>query len=117
RARETGSLPLAADLVALLSERDLLRGSEGARDADIRGRIEALRGEGESGGIDRGALQRARRSARELLRHLGVAADSRARGGAVTGAATISQRSITAGAGGAASSLRSGGSVGGLLAL
>lgn len=93
RARETGSLPLAADLAALLSERDLLRGSEGARDADIRGRIEALRGEGESGGIDRGALQRARRGARELLRQLG------------------------AGAGSAASSLRSGGSVGGLLAL
>ncbi|HEX8757231.1 MAG TPA: ATP-dependent helicase HrpB [Steroidobacteraceae bacterium] len=108
RARETESLPLAADLTALLSERDLLRGSEGARDADIRGRIEALRGEGESGGIDRGALQRARRSARELLRHLGVAADSRARGGAVRGAAAISP---------GASSLRSGGSVGGLLAL
>ncbi|MGB6488756.1 MAG: ATP-dependent helicase HrpB, partial [Steroidobacteraceae bacterium] len=56
RARRTGSLALAADLAALLSERDLLRGTAAARDADIRGRIEALRGESESGGMDRAAL-------------------------------------------------------------
>ena len=79
RARETGSLPLAADLAALLSERDLLRGTVGARDADIRGRIEALRGESDSGGVDRAALQRARRGAREHLRQLGTPADSHAR--------------------------------------
>jgi len=89
RAKETGSLPLAADLSALLSERDLLRGTAGARDADIRGRTEALRGEGEPGGIDRAALQRARRGARELLRQLGVPADSNMsdspRGGSVGG--------------------------------
>ena len=89
RARETGSLPLAADLAALLSERDLLRGTAGARDADIRGRIEALRGESEAGGIDRAALQRARRGARELQRQLGTAAAStaagQARGGSVGG--------------------------------
>jgi ATP-dependent helicase HrpB len=94
RARETGSLPLAADLAALLSERDLLRGTVGARDADIRGRIEALHGAGESGAIDRAALQRARRGARDLLRQLGAAPDS-------------------GGAGGSSG----GGSVGGLLAL
>ncbi len=80
RARETGSLPLAAELAALLSERDLLRGTAGARDADIRGRIEALRGEGErqdpSGGIDRAALHMARRNARDLLRQLGTATHS-----------------------------------------
>ena len=76
RARRTGSLPLAADLAALLSERDLLRGTAAARDADIRGRIEALRGESESGGMDRAALHRARRSARDLLRQLGAAPDS-----------------------------------------
>jgi ATP-dependent helicase HrpB len=90
RAKETGSLPLAADLAALLSERDLLRGTTGARDADIRGRIEALRGQGgEPGGIDRAALQRARRGARELLRQLRAPADSSvaesARGGSVGG--------------------------------
>jgi len=70
RAREMDSLTLAADLAALLSERDLLRGTAGARDADIRGRVEALRGESASGGIDRAALQRARHGARELLRQL-----------------------------------------------
>src|SRR6185437_1007976 len=89
RARQTGALPLAADLAALLSERDLLRGTEGARDADIRGRIEALRGESESGGIDRAALQRARRAARELLRQLGTQATAiagrPARGGSAGG--------------------------------
>jgi ATP-dependent helicase HrpB len=93
RARQTGSLPLAADLAALLSERDLLRGTAGARDADIRGRLEALRGESETGAMDRAGLHRARRGARDLLRQLGGAADS--------------------GRGGAGSS----GSVGGLLAL
>jgi ATP-dependent RNA helicase HrpB len=74
RARALGSLPLAADLAALLSERDLLRGTAGARDADMRGPIEALRGESAAEGIDRAALQRARRGARELLRQLGAAA-------------------------------------------
>ncbi len=78
RARQAGSLPLAADLAALLSERDLLRGTAGARDADVRGRIEALRGESDLGGIDRPALQRARRAARELLRQLSAPADSHA---------------------------------------
>jgi len=89
RAREMRSLPLAADLAALLSERDLLRGAAGARDADIRARVEALRGEGEPAGIDRAALQKARRGARELLRQLGTAADSaaddRVLGGSVGG--------------------------------
>lgn len=78
RAQETGSLPLAADLAALLSERDLLRGATGARDADIRRRIDALRGASGSGGVDHAALQRARRGARELLRQLGAPADSHA---------------------------------------
>ncbi len=76
RARERGSLPLAADLAALLSERDLLRGGSGARDADIRGRIEALRGESESAAIDRATLQRARRAARDLLRQLAAGSDA-----------------------------------------
>jgi ATP-dependent helicase HrpB len=76
RARKTGSLTLAADLAALLSERDLLRGTTGARDADVRARIEALRGEGETFSMDRAAVQRARRGARDLLRQLGADADS-----------------------------------------
>jgi ATP-dependent helicase HrpB len=78
RAREIGCLPLAANIAALLSERDLLRGTAGARDADIRGRIEALQGEGQSGEIDRSALQRVRRGAQDLLRQLGAPAHSTA---------------------------------------
>jgi ATP-dependent helicase HrpB len=71
RARELRCLPLAVDLAALLSERDLLRGAAGVRDADLRGRVDALRNDGERGGIDRSALERARRSARDLQRQLG----------------------------------------------
>jgi ATP-dependent helicase HrpB len=65
-----GRLALAADLAALLSERDLLRGAGGARDADIRTRIEIMRGEGNPAGIDRFGLQRARRAARDLVRQV-----------------------------------------------
>ena len=71
RAKERAALALAADLTALLSERDLLRASAGVRDADVRERIDALRGESEPGGIDRAALHRARRFAGDLLRQLG----------------------------------------------
>jgi ATP-dependent helicase HrpB len=71
RARVMKRLALAADLAALLSERDLLRG---ALDADIRTRIELMRGEspgpGISAGVDRFGLQRARRTARELTRQV-----------------------------------------------
>jgi ATP-dependent helicase HrpB len=68
RARGMGRLPLAADLAALLGERDLLRGASGARDADIRTRIEVMRGEGSPPGMDRFGLQRARRAAKDLQR-------------------------------------------------
>jgi ATP-dependent helicase HrpB len=68
RARGMGRLQLAADLAALLGERDLLRGASGARDADIRTRIEVMRGEGSPPGIDRFGLQRARRAAKDLQR-------------------------------------------------
>ena len=68
RARSMGRLALAADLAALLAERDLLRGAGSVRDADIRARIEVMRGE--APGADRFGLQRARRSARDLLRQV-----------------------------------------------
>jgi ATP-dependent helicase HrpB len=68
KARAMGRSPLAADLAALLGERDLLRGASGARDADIRTRIEVMRGEGNPPGVDRFGLQRARRAAKDLLR-------------------------------------------------
>jgi ATP-dependent helicase HrpB len=80
RARAMGRLALAADLAALLSERDLLRGPSGpgaGRDADIRTRIEIMRGEtrqthgpGNLASVDRFGLQRARRVARELMRQV-----------------------------------------------
>ncbi|HEY0766846.1 MAG TPA: ATP-dependent helicase HrpB [Steroidobacteraceae bacterium] len=76
RARALGQLPLAAQLAALLSERDLLRGSAATRDADIRARLEILRAEDGTSALDRAALQRARRVARDLERqaHTGGAA-------------------------------------------
>jgi len=68
RSRALGALPLAAQLAALLGERDLLRGAA-AHDADVRSRLELLRGES-SAALERGALQRTRRAARELERQL-----------------------------------------------
>ncbi|HTB66686.1 MAG TPA: ATP-dependent helicase HrpB [Steroidobacteraceae bacterium] len=67
-ARPLGCVPLAADLAALLSERDLLRAAGAAGDADIRSRLSVLHGQSEPAGVERGALQRARRLARDLLR-------------------------------------------------
>jgi ATP-dependent helicase HrpB len=67
RASDLGCLPVAADLAALLSERDLLRAAGGSRDTDIRSRLELVRGEGFAQGVDRAGLQRARRTAKELV--------------------------------------------------
>ena len=64
RGRGLGRAHLAARLAALLSERDLLRGASGPRDADIRTRL-ALMSEGTGG-----ALHRVRRFAQELERQL-----------------------------------------------
>jgi ATP-dependent helicase HrpB len=63
--------PLACEVAALLSERDILRSE---RDADLRLRVEALRAPGGSG-IDRGGAQRARETARQLRRQLRLAAE------------------------------------------
>lgn len=68
RARSLGELALATQLAALLTERDLLRGSAAATDADIRTRLEILRAEGGAPVTDRPALQRVRRAARDLQR-------------------------------------------------
>jgi len=58
--------PRAAELAALLSERDLLRGQ---RDPDLRSRLELL--QQRPGSIDAGALQRLRRNAAQLARTAG----------------------------------------------
>jgi len=65
---------IAADLAALLGERDLLRGQPGAGDADLRLRLALLRGERDGGaGADPGALRRVREQARAYRRQLGIA--------------------------------------------
>lgn len=69
RARELGSGSLAAELAALLSDRDLLRAGGGReRDSDIRTRLDVLRRGG--AGLDRGALDRIRRSQRAFEQQL-----------------------------------------------
>ncbi len=85
RARAIGRSALAADLAAMLGEHDLLRGTSGLRDADIRTRIDIIRGEGSPAGVDRFGLQRARQVARELLRQL-TAVSTRAGGASNYGA-------------------------------
>jgi ATP-dependent helicase HrpB len=72
-AQRMGSARLAAELAALLGERDLLRFHlPQARDVDLRLRIDALRGHALPADVevDRGAQQRARRGADLLLRQL-----------------------------------------------
>ena len=44
KSRGLGAAHLACDLAAILSERDILRGAPGARDADLRLRVAVLRG-------------------------------------------------------------------------
>jgi ATP-dependent helicase HrpB len=70
RARDLDSLPMAADFAALLSERDLLRGAPGSRDADVRSRLDVFRSERAPPGVDWGAFQRAKKMARDLQRRL-----------------------------------------------
>jgi ATP-dependent helicase HrpB len=45
KAQDLGAPRLACDLAAILSERDILRASAGARDADLRLRVAVLRGD------------------------------------------------------------------------
>jgi ATP-dependent RNA helicase HrpB len=60
---------LAAELAALLSDRDLLRAGAGQpRDSDIRTRLELLH---RPGAVDRGTLERVRNAQRTFLRLLG----------------------------------------------
>jgi ATP-dependent helicase HrpB len=70
RAQELGAVPLAAQLAALLSERDLLRGTGQAHDADVRTRLEIMSGDERRQGALRSSLQRVRRAARELEQSL-----------------------------------------------
>jgi ATP-dependent helicase HrpB len=68
RARDLGRAALAADLVGLLSERDLFRYAGRLPDVDLRLRVEAIRGARDlshrGARLDRGALHRARHEAK-----------------------------------------------------
>src|SRR5581483_1538306 len=75
--RALGLGPTAAALAAALTERDLVKARPGARDADLRLRLELLDDAAETArhlpaglAVDRGALQRARQSARQWQRQL-----------------------------------------------
>jgi ATP-dependent helicase HrpB len=71
RSQDLGAVQLAANLAALLSERDLMRGGPNMRDADVRSRLELLGGAASSSsGIDHGAVQRVKRGAQDLLRSI-----------------------------------------------
>jgi ATP-dependent helicase HrpB len=65
-ARARGAVPLAAELAALLSERDLMSRSGSARDPDLRTRLEILRREPGAQSAERGALQRVQRNAAQF---------------------------------------------------
>ena len=69
--RDRGLGALACALASLIGERDPLRGAIGvSRPSDIRGRVEALRGDDDARGFDRGGLAHARKLARDLRRQL-----------------------------------------------
>ncbi len=77
RARDMGQGALAADLAALISERDILRG-DAARSCDISDRVEIMhrmRAGNRSGGADVAACDRAERVAREFRRLMGADSD------------------------------------------
>lgn len=87
RARALGATALAADMAALLGERDLLRGMD--RDADLRTRLEVLQGRGAHRDIDRGMLERVRRAAQQLRAQAGA---GRGAGVATESGATLDSR-------------------------
>ena len=76
RAAEMGLGGLACELAALLGNRDLFRGREGAPpDADLRLRVEALRGgrvPAAAWTVDRDAVRRVGEEARQLARGLRI---------------------------------------------
>ena len=78
RAGALGQTQLAVELAALLSERDPMRAAPGARDPDIRHRIDVLHGAPPPAGmdLDRSAVQRIRQSVERLQRQLARAGNA-----------------------------------------
>ncbi len=77
RGAELGHARAAADLAAVLSERDLLRGSGGPPPPDARLRLDALAGKNVPGPPpSRGAVHRAKQLAHDLLRRVDGSRDA-----------------------------------------
>jgi ATP-dependent helicase HrpB len=74
RAKTIGAGALACEVAAILSDRDLLRGTA-ARDSDLQLRVEALRDKAKGHEIDRGALYLAQQAAVQWQHQLQVKAD------------------------------------------
>jgi ATP-dependent helicase HrpB len=74
RAKEMGCGGLACELAALMGGRDVLRAGPDGADADLRLRVEAMRGGAIPPGsvADRDGLRRVAAEARQLARELGV---------------------------------------------
>jgi len=70
RAEERGLGDLACDIAAILGERDLLKGRES--DADLRHRVQLLRGDASDRALDRNQRSRVKQSALDWRRQLGV---------------------------------------------
>ena len=73
RGQALGLGALAAELAALMEERDLLPAAA-SPDCDLRTRLELLRRSGIPAGVQRGTLHRVRQSAERYRRQLGAAA-------------------------------------------
>jgi ATP-dependent RNA helicase HrpB len=74
KAGSPQSTTLACDIAALLSERDILRGPSGWRNADLRLRLDVLHGQPDhaaGAAVDRGACQRVKRMAELWRQQLG----------------------------------------------
>ncbi len=70
--KASGHGGLACDIAALLDERDVLGGRG---DCDLRSRLAALHGDG-GGKVQRGALDRVRRAAKDLRRRMKISRDA-----------------------------------------
>ena len=92
-ARARGAGALAAELAALISERDLLRRDGAQRDPDVRTRLEILHRESGAAAADPGALQRIRRNASQFAQLASARVDAARAGAARPEAARLSQGS------------------------
>jgi ATP-dependent helicase HrpB len=98
RAAGSGAESLAAQIAALLSERDLLRAGVGTRDPDLRTRLEVLK-RGGAPDVDRAALARVKQTAERLHAQIAGTGSThlRANASSNSGAVNVSGDDITPG--------------------